>query len=122
MGESTTYGSSKGTAMAKPKVQFEIINHGVDHSQYFQGCGAAFTDYDYCMTGMGENAAEAYEDACESVAQVHSETARWLPVRPRGIRKTDRVPADAREDTESEIYYYVSIRYCALEDVESTNA
>ncbi len=89
--------------------EYEIINHGVDHAQYFQGCGTYFTQYDEAHTGSGDNAKDAYEDAVESIA-----TSGWdvssLPTRPRGINKKDRVPAAYYKDEENEMYYYVSIR------------
>lgn len=98
----------------RPIRAYEIVDHGVDHAQYFQGCGVAFTDYELCVTGAGDNAREAYDDACEQLAQMGYDTAK-LPTRPRGIRKTDAVRhADCVEDGEHddfcELYYYVSIR------------
>jgi hypothetical protein len=49
--------------------KFEIINHGVDHEQYFSGCGCAFTEYTNVATGIGDSANEAAEDALEMLAQ-----------------------------------------------------
>lgn len=90
---------------------FEIVNHGYEHAQYFQGCGVAFTRFQHCVTGAGDNAKEAFEDACEQIAMAHdSEAAQSLPDRPAGIRVRDHVPADCRGE-DSEIYWYVSIRY-----------
>ena len=89
--------------------QFEIINHGWDNSQYFQGCGTAYTEYDSVVTGCGDNAKDAYEDAVDSVFQIEdtgqAEKLR-LPKRPRGIRVADHVPARSED-----CYWYVSIRY-----------
>ena len=90
--------------------KFEIIDHGYTYPDYFQGCGVAFTSFDYATTGCGSNAKEAYEDAVDSIYQIHDteEAERLkLPKRPRGINKKDKVPANANEDC----YYYVSIRY-----------
>jgi hypothetical protein len=97
--------------------RFEIVNHGYEHSQYFQGCGVAFTDFDFVVTGIGENAAEAYRDAVEQLAMAdfaadeaeRNEIMSALPTRPRGIRARDRVPAECRGE-ESEVYWFVSIR------------
>ncbi len=47
----------------------EIIVHGVEHEQYFQGCGVSFTSYTDVATGIGNDAFEAFEDALESLAQ-----------------------------------------------------
>ncbi len=89
--------------------KYEIIDHGVDHSQYFQGCGCAFTEFTNCYTGVGNNAKEAYEDAVGMIYSVEGEKADRLKLskRPRGINAKNKVPAGANE----EMYYYVSIRY-----------
>ncbi len=44
-------------------IAYEIINHGIEHSQYFQGCGVSFTEFDVCFTGIGNSAFEALDDA-----------------------------------------------------------
>jgi hypothetical protein len=76
--------------------KFEIVKHGVDSPDYFQGCGVAFTQYDFCVTGAGLDAKEAYEDAVEQIYMAHGDEADKLklPVRPLGIRKKDCVPAE----------------------------
>ncbi len=85
---------------------FEIDGLGVDHDQYFQGAGIAFTDWDYVAVGIGNNAKEAYEDAVELLSQTW-DTDR-LPTRPRGIRKSDSM---TQEQIESDgLHYYVAIR------------
>lgn len=40
---------------------YEIVNHGYDHCQYFQGCGTYGTPFDEVFTGCADNAKEAYE-------------------------------------------------------------
>jgi len=95
------------------KVDFEIINHGYENSQYFQGCGVSFTSYTHVATGCGGNAKEAYEDAVEQLCQDPEldslDLANALPSRPRGIRARDKVPAEYSGE-DSDTYYYVSVR------------
>lgn len=91
------------------KKQYEIVNHGYNHSQYFQGCGTYGTDFDHVVTGCGYNAKEAYEDAAEQIAMAGHKIN--LPTRPRGINAKDKVPAQLAEDEYNEVYFYVSIRY-----------
>lgn len=86
---------------------YEIINHGADHSQYFQGCGVSHTSFEHVATGVSVNAKEAYEDAIEGIAQMGYDVST-LPTRPRGIRQTDAVRDS--EETDNEVHYYVSIR------------
>lgn len=92
------------------KKQYEIINHGYDHSQYFQGCGTYGTPFESVVTGCGYNAKEAYKDACEGVAQSGGPVDK-LPKRPRGITLRDKVPAKLAREEMNEIYWYVSIRF-----------
>jgi len=49
--------------------KFEVVDHGIDGDQYFQGCGLTFTSYEDIATGIGENFAEAVDDALEILAQ-----------------------------------------------------
>lgn len=91
------------------RIKYEIINHGYDHSQYFQGCGTYGTDFEHVATGYGMNAKEAYEDAVEQVAMAGQ--GPNLPIRPRGINAKDKVPAKIASEELNEIRFYVSIRY-----------
>lgn len=92
--------------------KYEIINHGYDHSQYFQGCGTFGTNFSHCVTGCGNNAKEAYEDAAEQVSQMFEDAYKWLPKKPRGINAKDKVPARIQFE-DSELCWYVSIRFNA---------
>ena len=89
------------------KTQYEIINHGCTSSDYFQGCGTYGSGFEHVVTGIGNNAKEAYEDAIEQACQSFNdgELPRF-PVKPRGINKKDAVPANAED-----VYWYVSIRF-----------
>ncbi len=94
-------------------VKMEIINHGIEHSQYFQGCGTSFSVFNICYTGAGSNAKEAYEDAVEQCYQSEIDSKsldRILPTKPKGIRVRDKVPAKFQKEELNEIYWYVSIR------------
>jgi hypothetical protein len=101
---------------------FEIEAHGVEHAQFFQGAGLAFTNFDAIATGAGENAQEAYEDAADQLAMEGWDTNK-LPssesaLRRRGLHKSDSVARVIRESGEDpnerpddcELYYYVTIR------------
>jgi hypothetical protein len=101
------------TTREKTIVEFEVRDHGIEHEQYFQGCGLAFTEFEDVATGMGDNPAEAIDDALESLAQQGWETEgmekriladflpgkRKLPTRPRVTSKHG-----------DECHYYLSIR------------
>ena len=100
------------TLPKKPK--FEIINHGTYHAQYFQGCGVFGTKWTDFVTGCGDNAVEAYNDAVEQIFMKEAiKTAEWLklPKKPRGINAKDKVPSINLKHEFNEIRYYVSIKY-----------
>lgn len=91
-------------------MKYEIIDHGVDNIQYFQGCGTAFSEFDNVVTGVGFDASEAYQNAVDMVAQILNDDEfdlLDLPKRPRGIRKKNRV----KMRYYPECQYYVSIRF-----------
>jgi hypothetical protein len=54
--------------MTRQVTDFELIDHGIDGSQYFPGCGTSFTDFAHVATGCGDNPAEALDDLLEQVA------------------------------------------------------
>jgi hypothetical protein len=101
--------------MAIKVTDYQLLDHGIDHAQYFQGCGTAFTDYDEVVTGAGSDFSEAIEQALEQLAMMdydaddiearikEDEDLKEWPTQPN----TDE---DHEENEESELYYYVSIR------------
>ena len=108
---------------------FEILDHGIDNSQYFQGCGTSYTAFDHVQTGCGENATEAFEDALEQIACSHSVDVSAIENSPEyKTAQTKRVQAATVErylrrqgelkrgedmsDVECDLHYYLSIRYC----------
>ena len=101
---------------AKRIGEFELIDHGIEHSQYFQGCGVAFTRFANVVTGIGDNPAEAIDDCLEQVAQAGFDTegmeARILE--QEGLKAIPTTPSVAAEfgcDETGEAYYHVSIRW-----------
>mgnify|MGYP000908199233 CR=1 FL=1 len=87
----------------------EILVHGIEHEQYWQGAGCSFSEYTDIATGIGDNAREAYDDALEQLA-----SSGWnvdkLPRRPRGVNAKLRVPASWLKDEMCDAHVYVSIR------------
>lgn len=83
---------------------FEIIDHGVENSQYFQGCGVAFTEFTDVATGIGDSAADALEDALEFLAQNDWDT-KLIEIKYPFMSKKNDVPANSED-----VYHYVSVR------------
>ncbi len=98
-------------------MKYELIDHGIDHAQYFQGCATAYTNFDHVVTGCGSNFSEALDDALEIIAQdeasdVIQDIEAGLVA--DGVDFKATVPNTDRyyeENEDSEMYYYVSIRY-----------
>jgi hypothetical protein len=91
--------------------RFEILVHGPEHSQFFQGCGVSFSSFKSVVTGIGENAKEAYADCVDQIYTLYGSKAEGLrlPSKPRGIRASDRL--SQAELGSDEYHYYVSIRF-----------
>ena len=51
--------------MLKTINEWQVIDHGVTGSQFFQGCGTAFTEFEEAHTGCGDTALGALNDAAE---------------------------------------------------------
>jgi hypothetical protein len=49
------------------KLEFEIVDHGADHAQYFQGAGVMFSRFTDIATGVGDTPREALENARQQV-------------------------------------------------------
>jgi hypothetical protein len=86
-------------------VEYEIIDHGMEHSQYFQGYGVYGTRFTHVWTGVGDSSKEAYNDALDQMFMDDREAAEKMPTRPSGIRARPKVPHDSED-----VYFYVSIR------------
>jgi hypothetical protein len=99
--------------MSKPIEAFEVCDHGIDYEQYFQGCILSFTEYEDVATGIGDNPAEAIDDALEQLAMQDWETEgmekRILKQELPGKRALPKTPRVLRKHGE-EAHYYISIR------------
>lgn len=106
-------------------MEIEILNHGIEHSQYFQGCGTSFTRWQHVATGVGDTLIDALEDALEMalsgvgaveddkelvrLVRESPECAEWS--QDTGSAHDDCVGSDQRDHAECELHYFVSIRW-----------
>lgn len=100
---------------------YEVVDHGFDNCQYFQGCGTSYTQFNHVVTGCGETAREAVNDALEMMAQTIDfadgeldRIEREILAKTTGnIDEPFKNPEQSEEndDYENEIYYYLSIRW-----------
>lgn len=97
-------------------MKFQIINHGIEHSQYFQGCGILFTGYNECFTGCGISPKEAFEDAFSQLIEyeeISDDIAAQIEAfeGSQAILQMEEIPQEIAEQPEDgELYCYVSIR------------
>lgn len=113
--------------MKKPS-DFRVVYHGIEHEQYFQGHGVAFSKFTDCATGIGDSVIEALNDALEVLAQngwdvsvieteLANEIASFETMRVAQEEEILRLIHDGCNDTskcehEADIHYYVSVDVC----------
>lgn len=91
-------------------IDWQVINHGIEHSQYFQGCGVSFTKYDFCVTGIGMTASEAREDCYEQLAQMGFAIPEELEDDALAETGNYSVPEHVASEDNNECYVHISIR------------
>ena len=91
-------------------MKLEIINHGVMYSDYFQGCGLAFSDYDAVSTGIGSSEREAFDDAIEQLSQQEGmESVDWDEVEKLAIAEYGK-PSKKIVAKDEDSYLFLSVR------------
>lgn len=100
-------------AKKRPVTEYEIVDHGIKHEQYFAGCGVAFTPYDDVATGIGDDAQEALDDAIESLAMsgwdVETIEGEFPLIGSDSVAMLAASSSETHEDYDSH-HYYVSVR------------
>lgn len=96
----------------KKIAEWEVLDHGLCHSQYFQGCGTSFTPWDDCFTGIGSSGQEALEDALEQAAQFY-EWSAILEEDMLGEVSDMEDPEVTGQPEEGELWHFVSVRFKA---------
>jgi hypothetical protein len=89
--------------------EYQILDHGVENSQYFQGCGVSFTKFDDVSTGIGSTPAEALDDALESLAQNDWDVSSITDK----LSEESGIPESEDDENDGggvEIFHYVSVR------------
>ena len=100
---------------------YEITDYGIEDAQYFQGHGVCYTNYEHCSLGCGDDYRAALEDALEQAAMAGFDidlAVEDLPEQPAnniGGSAWERHTANCEEtdhdNCESELYYYVGLRW-----------
>lgn len=99
---------------------YQILRHGVESSDYFQGCGTSHTQFDHVQTGIGDTEEEAFNDAIESIAMSESfaegeierlEKEHGENWDGRNVQAVCGLSDEEVEGNDSLPYWRVSIRY-----------
>lgn len=94
--------------------EYEIVDHGIEHEQYFQGCGVSFTKFETVSTGIGNSLQKALNDAAEGIAQQGYEISAELEKEIENANNTSNElnHTDCDDDNcySEGVYYYASIR------------
>lgn len=94
--------------------EFELVDHGIEYFQYFQGCGTTFADFENVATGIGNNPAEAIDDCLEQIAQCGFDT-EGMETRIMEQKDPVRIPTIPNVfhyfPDNDDCYYHISIRY-----------
>ena len=101
---------------------YEIVDHGPEHEQYFQGSGVAFTRYSDHVLGAGDSPHDAADEALEALAQCgllddENPVVCRLLMECSALPKESEIPlVEGDEPGEVDVphpdwRHYVSIRY-----------
>ena len=85
----------------KKIIEYQIIDHGVEHEQYFQGYGISFTRFEDIATGIGDSPKNALEDALDQLA-----TGGW----DTDVINDEFSDIPTIEENQDEMHHYVSVR------------
>lgn len=95
---------------------FQVIDHGIESSQYFQGCGVAWTGFKNIVTGIGSDPADAICNCLNQICQEDFDTEGMEAriIAQEGLTKLPTTPNTDKyheENEESEMWYHVSLRW-----------
>lgn len=94
--------------------EFEILDHGLEHPDYFQGCGVSYTQFTEVYTGHGQtpyDAANAVLDMLCCDNEVSDGLLREMEKSCAELEDEDALEEQGRLIPEdSEAVYMVSIR------------
>lgn len=99
--------------------QYEITDYGIENSAYFTGHGTLWTTYTHSALGCGDNYQDALENALEEAAEEGYTIALTTADEPGQPRPDDSAwdyhcrncDLDDHENCESDLYYYVGLRW-----------
>jgi hypothetical protein len=117
-------GPEAPVSAARRITDFEFVDDGIDNESNWPGAGTALTRFHHIAKGMGDDPAEAFEDALDQLAQQEAgdvdlsaieqseEGQQYAQAHAPFVQAVEGefgVPEDS--DEPSPLHYYLSIRY-----------
>jgi hypothetical protein len=90
---------------------YRIVEHGIDHDQYFPGHGTTNTEYIECATGIGDTPQEALEDALEQLA-MYDWDVESVDDTLEGETLQEALGLSDDEMEDCDAHWYVSVDVC----------
>lgn len=94
--------------------EFELVDIGIEHEQYFKGFGYCHSQFDNCAVGIGNDPREALDDCLENIAcqgyeteQMESDILAEYPAFSDAKAISDGTVPSNFEDS----HYYIGIRW-----------
>lgn len=92
---------------------YEVVDHGIEHEQYFQGCGVSFTPFEKVSTGMGMSPKDALDDCLEQMAEGADiiDSGELDRIEKEILSNNFVANYLTNEEEDSDYHYFLSIRF-----------
>lgn len=93
---------------------WDLSDIGIEHSQYFQGFGCAFTSYANCAVGIGSDAMEALNDCLEQIAAEGIDTddlEQQIMKQYPDFLDEKKIRASRVRGNSEDMYYHIGLRW-----------
>lgn len=100
-------------------LEYELIDYNFENIQFFQGISTAFSNFDYCYYGIGNNQREAAENLLENlyaaipddINYYEIDTAKLEEELKEYINEDYYILDDDSQNIDNEIDYHVGIKF-----------
>lgn len=93
---------------------FQIINYGIENTQYFRGISCWFTDFNYCAYDIGNNERDALSAAIDSIYNKHDDIID-ISILKKEIKKYSKKNMSKTDMENEDLYFHVGILYNLIE-------
>ena len=96
---------------------YQIIDYGIENSQYFSGITTYNTDYDFCIYDVAESQSEAFKNVINRIYEQHGNIEIDYNLLNNELKTmSDEVEQELITDNElsndcSDLYYHIGLLY-----------